>query len=186
MAIIDRVKEATRVLLGIGGNGSNAAVLEQMFASGSPVGLQRGQWYPRHSAANGLRTQWEYVCPCGTSQTILEGEKFREYTCKCGQPFDFAGRTGIRLSRNKEERAATLRRFAGEFSEVDWSLTGKDGDWLPPEKQEILFRRMRPLPATTGHAYAGRIISTWDNGSSEDVEYEVSDPGTGGGFGNPR
>lgn len=187
MAFTDRIKSAVNAFLGGSGHGSNAAVLDQMFTQGGPAPLQRGGWYPRISTGSGVRTAWEFVCQCGLGYTILEAEKFRDYKCRCGQELDFAGRVGIRLSQNKTERAATLRKFAGILTEADWNQKGPDGDWLPPAKQEIVYRQLRPLPAFNEKPSAGRILSTWDKEPSGDVEFEPGDPGMSGcGFGNPR
>jgi hypothetical protein len=187
MAFGDLVRAAVNKFLVGSGRGSNEATLDQIFNQGGPQPLQRGGWHPRISTGTGIRTAWEYVCQCGMGYTLLEAEKFRDYKCRCGQTYDFAGRTGIRLSANKTERAATLRKFSGILTEADWSLKSTDGDWLPPDKQELVFRALRPLPAFGEKAFAGRILSTWDKEPSGDVEYEPGDPGMSGcGFGNPR
>lgn len=163
-----------------------AAALGQMYDNSNAENVTRGAWYGLHGPT-GLRTAVLWVCACGQSYKLLEAEKFRAYTCGvCKRPFDFAGWTGLRISKSKQERSQQLNRLAGVgISEADY-LPGQDGDWLKPDRHEFLLRhvlRVRPngVEARTGP----RLISTWDDDAG-DVEYAQHNPGAGVGFGNPR
>jgi len=181
MTILDMVKTKVSEFLMPKNNyaGSNAAVLDQLFDASAKVEMLRGSWHPRHSAGSGARVQWEHFCKCGDSHTLLESEKYKNYSCgRCKKLLDFAGDTGVRLSRNKEMRAAMLKKLAQfDFVEADWSLHGEDGDYLPEDKREILFSTLKALPARERSTSGPRILDTWDNSPDGDVTYSQSNPG---------
>jgi hypothetical protein len=162
---------------------------QQLYKEPS-TGIVRGQWYQLRSAG-GKRTGYEFNCLCGTSYTLLESEARTLGNGKCPhcqRPLDFSGRVGLKLSRNKDERSATLNRFTGYLVEADWALHGPDADFLPDDLYEhvVSLLSVRPDAAAMGNPSATRVIDTWSD-SEEAAEYETYDPGASGvGFTNPR
>lgn len=182
MALGERIRAGltglAKGLFGSTQESGEVAALRAMWDGSNATNLQRGTWYALHSPGSGIRTALLHVCTCGESHKILEAEKFRDYVCRCSRPLDFAGWTGLRLSKNKQERQGTLKRLADfGVSESDY-LPGSDGDWLRPDKHEHVLRsvlRVRPnLPENTGP----RVVSTWDDSAGE-VGYEQGDPAAG-------
>lgn len=180
MSILERAKQAAQVLFRPQGGsyaGSNKAVLDQLFSE-KQVELLRGSWHPRCSPGTGARVQWEHTCQCGQAYTLLESEVYRRYTCGgCKKVFDFMAETGVRLTKNKEMRAAMLRKLAQYgFVETDWSMHDSDGDYLPEPKREQLYATFQALPAKEKES-SGLVMSTWENEPFDgDFEYERSIP----------
>ena len=153
-----------------------------MYDDNNAKQMQKGEWY-QHVNTEGIRTAFTYACPCGESHYFLESEKFRDYICPVTKkPLNFAVGVGLKLSHNKEERFATLRRFAGILVEADWSSHETDGDWLPRDKEDQVLSLLPARPSFGRNTGGPRVISTWDNEPDGSVEYEQADPGKGGGF----
>jgi hypothetical protein len=165
---------------------SESQVLAEVYDDNNAKQMERGQWV-QHVNQSGIRTGFTFNCNCGTSYRILEAEKFRDYTCaQCKKPLNFAVGVGLKLSKSKDERAATLKKFAGILAEADWVFHQSDGDWLPPDKQEQVLSLLPLRPSFARETGGPRVIDTWKNDSDGGVEYEQSDPGVGGSFSNPR
>jgi hypothetical protein len=182
MGLKDRVVEGLRGVLWPDlrqKESGEAAALRQMYDGSNAVNMSRGRWYGLHSPGTGVRTGVRWVCVCGTSHDLLEAEKFRDYTCgTCKRPFDFAGWTGLRLSKNKQDRAAQLHQLSGVVLESDY-IVGPTGDWLTPDKHESVLRQaLRALPSRARENSGPRMFSTWDD-SAGDVEYQQHDPSAG-------
>jgi hypothetical protein len=182
MGLKDRVVEGVRGFLWPDlrqKESGEAAALRQMYDGSNAVNMSRGCWYGLHSPGTGVRTGVRWVCVCGTSYDLLEAEKFRDFICgTCKRPFDFAGWTGLRLSKNKQDRAAQLHRLSGVVLESDY-IVGPSGDWLPPDQHESVLRQvLRALPSRARENSGPRMVSTWDD-SAGDVEYQQYDPSAG-------
>lgn len=185
MALGERIKEGlTGLLKGLLYPGlavresAEAAALRSMYDSSNAGNMQPGCWYSLHSSGSGIRTAFRWVCYCGQSYDLPgQSEAFRDYNCQnpgCKRPFDFAGWTGIRLSRNKAERAAMLTRLA-RVGIIESDYPG--GEWLIPTKYELAWSLLRKMPSLSRLDGQGgpRIIDTW-NDSVGGVEYERSTP----------
>lgn len=165
---------------------SDSQVLAEQYDDNNARQMQQGQWYQCVNQL-GIRTGFIFNCRCGMSYPILEAEKFRDYTCgQCKKPLNFAIGAGLKLSKNKDERAASLKQFSGILVESDWSVPDKDGNWLPRDKEEQVLSLLPVRPSLARQTGGPRVVSTWNDTPDEGFRYEQSDPGVGGGFGNPR
>lgn len=160
-----------------------ASALRAMYDNSNAENLVRGCWYAECNQL-GIRTRVAWNCFCGFYSKFLESEKLKSWTCgQCKASNDFAGWTGLRLSKNKSERSATLHRLAGIVLEADY-LTGADGDWLRFDKHDLVLQHVLKIRPAITERHSSAAIMAFGDEVDGDVEYEPFNPGmSGAGFG---
>jgi len=164
---------------------SDSQVLAEQYDDNNAKQMQQGQWYQCVNQI-GIRTGFIFNCRCGTSYPILEAEKLRDYTCgQCKKPLNFAVGVGLKLSKNKDERAASLKQFSGILVESDWAFHQPDGDWLPMDKAEQVLSLLPVRPSLARQTGGPRAVSTWDESDDELFKWDgdCKPPKGGGGTG---
>ncbi|MFZ0857804.1 MAG: hypothetical protein WAN10_13220 [Candidatus Acidiferrales bacterium] len=184
--IVDRVIEGLRGFLNPAlarQESAEARALRQMYDTSNAENLIRACWYAEINQL-GIRTRVAWNCNCSFYSRFLESEKFKSWSCgQCKRQLDFAGWTGIRLSRNKTDRAQTLARLNGIVSEADY-LASTDGDWLRPDKHDLVLRHVLKVRPALNERHAAASIMAFGGEVSGDTDYEPFDPGmSGAGFG---